>query len=381
MKRRSRESTSTGPSLCTRSRRGPVRRGFGAGLIAAAVLLSANPGPACTAFVIKGSRTVLLGKNLDWPVGEGFVFVNKRGVVKRAFGGPGGEGLRWTSKYGSVTFNQFGREFPLGGMNEAGLVVEELNGPARYPGPDRRPALNELQWIQYQLDNHASVREALRSRSRVRVSRLLADLHFLVADAGGRRAVVEFVGGKMVSYERGELPVSVLSNNPYPESIRYLRLHIGFGGDREVSDGPESIERFVRAATMLEGYGLPGQRLMPDDGFSILKSVEQPDTQWSIVYNLTRRLVFFKTKAGRRLKLINLAAFDFSCRTPSLMLPVDTKAVWVLTDEFRPYDAQANRRLVESVFGRLAELRVLPPGLPGGLAGRMADYPETCPCR
>ena len=32
----------------------------------------------------------------------------------------------WVSKYGSVTFNQYGRELPTGGMNEAGLVVETI---------------------------------------------------------------------------------------------------------------------------------------------------------------------------------------------------------------------------------------------------------------
>lgn len=31
--------------------------------------------------------------------------------------------LGWTSRYASVTFNQWGREFPMDGMNEAGLVV------------------------------------------------------------------------------------------------------------------------------------------------------------------------------------------------------------------------------------------------------------------
>jgi choloylglycine hydrolase len=26
----------------------------------------------------------------------------------------------WTSRYGSITFNQYGREFPSGGINEKG---------------------------------------------------------------------------------------------------------------------------------------------------------------------------------------------------------------------------------------------------------------------
>jgi penicillin V acylase-like amidase (Ntn superfamily) len=345
------------------------------------VLWGRNPGRPCTAFVIKGSRAVLLGKNLDWPVGEGYIFVNKRGVAKRAFGSSAGIALHWTSKFGSVTFNQFGREFPLGGINEAGLVVEELSASARYPAPDARPALNELQWIQYQLDTQATVRGLVRSASKVRISRLFFRLHFLVADAGGRRAVIEFIDGKMTVYEGGGLPVSALSNNGYAESIRYLRLHRGFGGDRTPSGGPESIERFVMAATMLEDYGLPGQRLMPDDGFGILKAVEQSDTQWSIVYNLPRRLVFFKTRAHRRLKLINLAAFDFSCRGPVLMLPVTTEAGWILTEAFKPYEARENRRLIASVFARLKQLDELPSGLPEDLPGWLADYPETCRCR
>jgi choloylglycine hydrolase len=33
-----------------------------------------------------------------------------------------GKTISWISKYGSITFNQYGREFPTGGMNEKGLV-------------------------------------------------------------------------------------------------------------------------------------------------------------------------------------------------------------------------------------------------------------------
>lgn len=47
---------------------------------------------------------------------------------------------------------QYGRNFPTGGMNEAGLVIELmwLDG-SRYPVPDARPAVDNLQWIQYNL--------------------------------------------------------------------------------------------------------------------------------------------------------------------------------------------------------------------------------------
>jgi penicillin V acylase-like amidase (Ntn superfamily) len=89
---------------------------------------------------------VLVGKNYDWKVEEGLIIVNKRGVSKTAFISTAdntGLGIpaAWTSKYGSITFTQYGSELSPGGMNEAGLVVESMglfhNTPNRkYPEPD-----------------------------------------------------------------------------------------------------------------------------------------------------------------------------------------------------------------------------------------------------
>ena len=364
------EETSRGPALRL--------------LAALTVILAAvgpRPGAACTAFVMKNGGVVLLAKNLDRPVGEGYVFVNKRHVIKEAFGGAASPALRWISKYGSVTFNQFGREFPLGGINEQGLVIEELNGPAGYPSSDERPGLNELQWIQYQLDNHSTVRDVLKSDARLRISKLLLDLHFLIADRSGKTAVVEFAGGRMVSYTGNDLPVRVLSNDSYAESVRYLKMHRGFGGERKVSNGPESTERFVRAATILEDFDWPMQGVLSDHAFTVLRSLEQADTQWSIVYNIQRRLVFFKTRAHRRLKIISLDALDFSCASPVLMLPVDTEAGWVLTGNFEPYDPQKNRLLLESVLRKLENIGETPKITVVDIVRRMSEYPGTCRCR
>ena len=330
---------------------------------------------------MRGGGTVLLAKNLDWEIGDGFVFVNKKGVNKEAFSPGTPSQLSWTSKYGSVTFNQFGREFPLGGMNEAGLVIEELNAGEGCRPTDSLLILNEFQWVQYHLDNHRTVKEVLKNDPALRITRLLLNLHYLVTDRKGNTAVIECAGGKMTYYTGDELPVPVLSNNGYAESLRYLRLHRGFGGDRVVSDGPESGERFVRAATFLEDYRLPAQRPLPDHAFTVLKSVEQGDTQWSIVYYLPRRLIIFKTRAHRRMKFIGLDSLDFSCKTPALMLPVDTEAVRNLSRSFSAYDPELNRSLLDSVFGRLKDMGELDEHPADDLIRRMAAYPETCRCR
>jgi penicillin V acylase-like amidase (Ntn superfamily) len=49
------------------------------------------------------------------------VLINKRGLEKSS--AVEQSPARWTSCYGSVAFVQFGRDNPMSGMNEAGLVV------------------------------------------------------------------------------------------------------------------------------------------------------------------------------------------------------------------------------------------------------------------
>ena len=341
----------------------------------------AGSGASGTAFVMRGGGAILLAKNLDWPVGEGLLCVNKRDVIKRAFGGAPSTPLVWTSKYGSVTFNQFGREFPLGGINEKGLVIEELSARADYPQPDGRPSLNELQWIQYHLDSCGTVKEVLKSAARVRVSRQLLGLHYLIADRKGDVGIVEFRRGKTVSYAGDSLPVSVLSNDPYEASLGFLKLHRSFGGDKPVPDGPGSDERFVRAAAALREYRLLSQRPLLDHAFVILKSLAQPDTQWSIAYNIPRRMVFFKTREHRRYKILPLEGLEFSCRGDAVDLPVTTEAAGNLLRQLVPYDPKQNRRLLDSVFRSLREAGELGDDFKEVVVQEMAVYPESCRCR
>ena len=108
------------------------------GVMALAMLGTGLAGPrvylSCTAFMLRADSKVVTGKNLDWPVGLGSVLLNPVGLSKTAWVSPPDKPAAWVSRYSSVTFNQFGQEFPLGGMNDAGLVVEELSyWPARYP--------------------------------------------------------------------------------------------------------------------------------------------------------------------------------------------------------------------------------------------------------
>ena len=74
----------------------------------------------CTTFCMSVDDHVVFGANYDWDVRNGLIMVNKRSVSRESLTQ---RPAYWTSQYASITFNQYGRGFPTGGMNEVGLVV------------------------------------------------------------------------------------------------------------------------------------------------------------------------------------------------------------------------------------------------------------------
>ena len=139
--------------------------------VALCSLLSVTTAFPCTTFVLEGGGKIYFGRNLDWDWESGMVVVNPRGVQKTALVMPGHAPAKWKSKYGSVTFNQFGDEVPFGGMNEAGLVVDNMwLDETQYPTADSRPEINMLQWVQYQLDTCRTVAEVLANDSKIRLA-------------------------------------------------------------------------------------------------------------------------------------------------------------------------------------------------------------------
>jgi penicillin V acylase-like amidase (Ntn superfamily) len=157
------------------------------------LLVTSIPTHACSAFCMGDSSYLIAAKNYDYGFGSGLIIVNKRGITKTAF--TEDKPASWISRYGSITFNQYGRELPNGGMNEAGLVVEVLwlNG-TRYPDPDSRPSLNAMQWIQYQLDNSSTVNQVIASDSKIRISDIgSVQVHYFMCDSSGNAAIIEFL--------------------------------------------------------------------------------------------------------------------------------------------------------------------------------------------
>jgi penicillin V acylase-like amidase (Ntn superfamily) len=184
-------------------------------ILALALSLAPRAALPCTAFLAAFNGAPVIGKTYDWDMGQGLVLVNKRGVAKKAIPlKPSDRPASWVSKYMSVTFNQYGREFPNGGMNEAGLVVEVLwLNTTTYAPVDDKPTVNELQWIQYQLDNFATVAEAVAAAPAVRISQAYGKVHYFMCDESSACATFEGLDGKLSVKSGADLPMKAITNN------------------------------------------------------------------------------------------------------------------------------------------------------------------------
>ena len=340
-------------------------------------LLVVRPARPCSTFYMRNLGQPVFGRNYDWMVEVGLVTVNKRDVVK--IGMIPDQTTTWKSRYGSVTFNQYGREFPMGGMNEAGLVVEQMwLSETQYPQPDARGALNVLQWVQYQLDTAATVAEVLASDRDVRINPLGgAKCHFLVGDRHGNCATIEFLEGRLVSQAGKSLPATVLTNSTYEASTAYLKQHIGFGGARPVQCTRSSLDRFVCAADLLRRYNAKQSGNDVDYAFDILERVAQGDsTKWSIVYDVAKQRIHFRTHAAAERRFIDLRKLDFSCQADVIMLDVNLELAGDVTDDMVVYTPERNHTLVRTAYSETPFLK----SVPVMMVDAMAAYPLTCFC-
>ena len=309
-----------------------------------------------------GERVV--GKSYDWYMGQGLVIVNKRGVAKQSLPAkPGDQAARWVSRHGSVTFNQYGRELPAGGMNDAGLVVEVMwLDSSTYEKADGRPSLNELQWIQYQLDSFATVAEMIAAAPTVRVSPVYARVHYLGCDRSGACAAFEHIGGKQVVTPGAR----ALTNHTYAESVAWAARQA------QLLAGAGSLPRFARAARQAAG---PTDGDLVGAAFRLLDDVRSSASQWNIVYDPVHLRVSFRTRTSRSIKTLDLRKLDPSCARPVVLVDIDADASGDVADRLRPYELSTNRALIERSVRRMRNQ------LPAGAVDMMVAYPSSLACQ
>lgn len=162
----------------------------------------------------------------------------------------------WVSKYASVGVTSLDAS-NSDGMNEKGLAAHllYLDG-SQYAANDGKPALANLAWAQYVLDNYATVAEALEGLAKVQVISRVAKgrewpLHLAMEDATGDSAVIESVKGKLVIHHGKEF--TVMGNEPtFDVQLANLKKYKLFGGKLPMPGDIDPMSRFVRAASYLK---------------------------------------------------------------------------------------------------------------------------------
>jgi len=307
----------------------------------------------CTTFCMTVDGRVVFGANYDWDVRNGMIMVNKRSVSRESLTQ---RPATWISTYASITFNQYGRDFPTGGMNEAGLVVALMDlEETEYPAVDSRPSAGVLDWIQYQLDLSADIDQAVANASAIRVATGSRGLHYLIADRTGRAVTIEHLGGALVTHSGATLPVSVLANHRYDQSLEYLSNIIGFGGSQPLPGGPGSLPRFARAASMIRETGSGADPVAR--AFAILDSVRQVNTKWSIVYDPTAGTVYYRTDENRELRWVGFTSFDPGCTSPVQIVDMNAPLSGDLSPHFTDYTSAANVALVNRSYDETPSLQ------------------------
>lgn len=348
---------------------------------------------ACSLFVLEGNDRLVLGENYDFYYGHGAIFVNPSGLNKTGLSDPTYTSVKWRAKYSSVTFNQFGRELPTSGMNEKGLTVFLLwNLDGGYPkvDPMKKPVINELQWIQYQLDNRATTSEVLSGIDDVAIMKAHADLHYAICDSKVECALIEFYeDGRKVYRQTRNLPLSV-TNNSYEKTMEYYKTFANRPYE-EIPSRKESLAYGAKGAWLTSAYnsqkrkGDPTERAFEQlqkvsleytfgDMFAwIFRGIPPGRTVWSIVFDPSMKKVEFRTRENLKRRFFNVQKLSRSCKEGALGADIQ-EGEGNIENIFKPYSRSMNEKIIAKSFEPLRDK------FPAEEEKALIDYPDNFTC-
>jgi choloylglycine hydrolase len=308
-------------------------------------LFAAQDALACTRVLWSApDGQVFVGRTQDWTEKAGHAFrVFPRGAQRT--GAVAENPHKWTSKYGSVVLTAY----DMGtheGVNEMGLSAHALY-LAEENSFDPRDANLEgigiMQWVQYYLDNYATVAEAVEAQKSwpFQIEPLILPngyptlVHISLSDKSGDSAVVEFIGGKAKIYH--DKRFTVMTNEPtYDKQIENLKQYRTFGGDKALPGERTPTDRFVRAAYYANGLPKPANK---DEAaafmFSVIRNVSVPfglgdpdrpnvaSTIFRTVIDHTGGRYYFESTYAPNVVWVDATKFDFSQGNPELELKVE----------------------------------------------------------
>jgi hypothetical protein len=170
--------------------------------------------------------------------------------------------------------------YPFDGMNEKGVTVGMMAVPtAQAPYDPKKISLGELGTIRLILDFASSTDEAIALLGQYNHRVEDPPVHYLIADAGGHSAVIEYVNGTM----------SVLKNSePWHVSTNFI-----ITGSAAPATSP--CWRYNTAYSELRTCN---GVITSEGALGLLSRVSQTSTIWSVVYGMSSGTVLVATQRG-----------------------------------------------------------------------------------
>lgn len=210
---------------------------------------------ACSRVVYLGEDNVVItGRSMDWAEDiKTNLWIFPRGIQRNGLGGSGT--VDWTSKYGSVIASAYDIA-SSDGMNEKGLVGNMLYlAESDYGRNDGRPVMSLSLWLQYVLDNFATVNEAVEELKKDKFKIANPDLpggkkstiHLSISDVSGDSAIFEYVNGKLVIHHGRQY--QVMTNSPtFEKQLALNEYWKSIGGTVFLPGTNRAADRFARAS-------------------------------------------------------------------------------------------------------------------------------------
>ncbi|WP_395309491.1 linear amide C-N hydrolase [Mycobacterium sp. AMU20-3851] len=283
---------------------------------------------------------VLVGRNMDFHKDLMTNLWKQPRGVKRDDGVSGK--LQWTSRYGSVIATAFDI-ISVDGLNEAGLAGHVLwlaESTFGTPDPDRTQ-LSQAIWLQYFLDNFATVADAVAWIEQTDVQVVQMDdptggkppaIHLALDDATGDSAIIEYIDGKAKVYHGRDY--RVMTNSPtFDQQLELVKAFDGLGGSNPLPGSTLASDRFARASYYASRLPRPAGQVEAIAGmFSVIRNAAQPfripdpgkpdasQTIWQVVLDLTNKRYVYESTTRPNIVWVDLADLDFAEGSPQLKL-------------------------------------------------------------
>lgn len=264
--------------------------------------------------------------------------------------------LRWNSRYASLVTTVYGMG-SVDGLNEAGLAAHGLYLEVTDFGP-RDPAKPGLQaglWLQYLLDQAATVAEALALMEDIELVKLVvhghdSNIHLALEDISGDSAIVEYAQGRRVVHHGRQY--TLMTNDPsYDEQLELLARQDYSHPSRDLPlpGNVNPVDRFQRAAYYSALLPAPkSQREAVAGVMAIMRNVSVPfgapyaefgvyNTEYRTVTDLTNRMYFFELTTSPNVVWVDFDGLKFAdATTPLVADPYDVTLVGDISDRFSP---------------------------------------------